>query len=137
MFNKSLLCKTANHFARTMTRREAFKAAWKLIKGNAIGKVAGVTRGDRQAIIANLSHRDNVNIRLERERDNIFDSNAIAIIAEEGGKSYKMGYIPARTALLIAPILDTGISVKTALKAIVGGYFGMNYGLRVSMQIAG
>ena len=136
--NKSIIVRTANYLSRSMTRSQAFKKAWQMIKGKVIEKVAGVTKEQRQTAIEHLTHYDisDIEFTLERERDNRFDPNAIAVIASVKNKgSYKIGYIPSKTAQIIAPILDKGICLKSALKSIVGGVLGLSYGLRIEVRI--
>ena len=139
MINRSILCRTANTLTRSMTRSQAFITAWKMLKGKLVEKVAGVSHEDRQRAIEHLARYapDSITIRLEREPENLFDRNAIAVVATVTGKgSVLMGYVPAHTVAWLAPVMDKGITVKTILRDIVGGMAGYSYGLRVGAMIA-
>lgn len=73
MFNKSLICKTANKLrTQGYTMSQAFRMAWKLIKSKATVKVAGVSKNDRQKAIEHLRRyaADDVKVTLTRESRN-------------------------------------------------------------------
>jgi hypothetical protein len=110
-----------------------------MAKGQDIEKVKGVLFGLRQAALQHLTHYpvDVIRFHLIRESGNRYDENAIAISAEVIGKgSYKMGYLSAATAAIVAPIMDKGISLRAGLKSIVGGFCeGFSYGLRLQVAI--
>lgn len=56
MLNRSIICKVANNLRKSgYTLSQAFKMAWKLAKGKASVKVAGVTKERRQEAIEHLS----------------------------------------------------------------------------------
>ena len=78
--------------------------------------VAGVRHEDRAEIIGSyLDEGDPV--YLEREPDNRFSENAIAINIEEG---FRIGYVPEELARDLAPLLDTGYQVRSRVKKILG-----------------
>ena len=63
--------------------------AWALVKmPQVITKAAGVTYGKRQKALEHLARYapEQISIRLERERNNEFDYNAVAVIATVQGK---------------------------------------------------
>ena len=97
MYNLSIICKTADSLRKSgYTLSQAFKMAWKLAKGTAVTKVAGVSLEQRQKAIEHLRRYspDTVRVSLTREAGNIYDKNAIAVYASvNSGKAYKMGYI--------------------------------------------
>lgn len=138
-YNLSMICKTANAFYKKgYSRSAAFVLAWRLSKQTASVKISGTSYGDRQQTLSALLNVNpsEVSIELHRERNNIVDHNAVAVVAYTSGKAYKLGYIPARAAALIAPIIDAGHSIKAALSRIVGGYLeGMNYGARLTLAM--
>jgi len=107
--NRSTICRTANHLTTTgMSRSDAFKAAWLMAKKGGISKVAGVTQGLRQKLIQRLTayQPEQVTIALRRDKANIFDPNAIAVVATvEGRGSAVIGFIPALAALMLARIM--------------------------------
>lgn len=102
-------------------------------------KVAGVTKERRQEAIEHLSryNPETVSFILNRESDNQYDRNAIAVYASVGsGKAYKMGYISAAVACLLSGIIDNITTVNARLQAITGGiYADMVQGLRLSLSI--
>ncbi len=137
--NRSDICKTANYLVGTgMTRSDAFHVAWQLSKQGGVSTVAGVTYENRQRLIQRLTRYDasKITVTLHRDKQNIFDPNAIAVVASVEGKgSAVIGYIPALAALKVARLMDKGITIKTMLEHIVGGYDGLSYGLRVRLAI--
>ena len=118
-----------------LTLSAAFKKAWALIKGKAIeSKIAGVTKGNRQKAL----HRLQVNVWLERDKANLHDNNAVAVmISVNRSVAYKMGYIPSNLAYVISAIVDKGIRLKTTFKEVRGHYTKyMNYGAVITLQLS-
>lgn len=119
MLNRSIICKVANKLRKGgYTLSQAFRMAWKLAKGKASVKVAGVTKERRQEAIEHLSryNPETVSFILNRESDNQYDRNAIAVYASVGsGKAYKMGYISAAVACLLSSIIDKHYNRKCTL----------------------
>ena len=99
MYNRSVICKVANNLRKKgYTLSAAFRAAWRLAKSKAAVKVAGVSKYNRQRAIDHLRSytAECVQITLQRESRNTYDSNAIAVLVSvNGSRAYKMGYIPA------------------------------------------
>lgn len=121
-------------------RANAMIKAWALVKmPQLLTKVSGVTFGKRQTAIEHLTHYrpELVTISLHREAHSRFDRNAIAVVATVKGKgSYTMGYVPKALSAFIAPLMDSGRRVYSALKAIKGLYRPyMNYGLEIEVVI--
>lgn len=139
MYDLHTICKTANILVHSMSRSQAFQTAWSMAKSRIIEKVSGVRFGRRQAAISHLMMypEDAIRFHLIRESGNQYDKNAVAVAAEIVGLGqYKMGYLPATTAALLAPIMDRGINLRAALKSIVGGAGGgLSYGLRLQVAI--
>ena len=139
MYNKSVICKVANTLrSNGYTLSEAFRAAWRLAKSKAAVKVAGVSKGNRQAAIEHLRRytAESVQVTLKRESGNTYDGNAIAVFASvNGSKAYKMGYIPAAVAALLSGVIDTVTTLKASVQAITGGYYAdMMSGLRLNLS---
>lgn len=139
MLNRSIICKVANRLRKGgYTLSQAFRMAWKLAKGKASVKVAGVTKERRQEAIEHLSryNPEMVSFSLLREKQNSFDLNAIAVYASVGnGKPYKMGYISAAIACLLSGVIDI-TAVNARLQAITGGFYAdMVQGLRLTLSI--
>lgn len=110
-YNMSTICRAANILAQSMSRSQAFKTAWAMAKARLVEKVAGVQFGRRQTALAHLTQypEDAVRLHLIRERDNLYDVNAVAVSAEVLGKGqYKMGYLNRPAAALVAPVMDRG-----------------------------
>ena len=128
-------CRTVNYLAATgMTRSDAFKAAWLMAKKGGISKVTGVTHSSRQQLIGRLTtyQPEEITVSLRRDKANIFDPNAIAVVTTVEGKgSAVIGFIPALAALKLARLMDVGITLKAMLAGIVGGYDGLSYGIRL------
>lgn len=121
-------------------RANAMVKAWVLVKMQSVStKVSGVTYGKRQQAIEHLSHYrpEDIRISLYRDRTNTYDSNAVAVIATVRNKgAYTMGYLPKALAAFIAPLMDTGRTVKSRLAGIRGTdepY--LNYGLGIEVTI--
>ena len=122
------------------SRANAMVKAWILVKMPLVeSRVAGVTFGNRQRAMERLAKysAENITITLVREAGNAHDKNAVAVIAEVGGKgSYTMGYLPKALAAFIALLLDAGKSVGAFFRGIRGmrqPY--MNYGLRIEVRV--
>ena len=137
--NKSTLARTANHLVGTgMDRSAAFKAAWLMAKRGGVTKVVGVTYGSRQRLIERLAtyNPDLVSITLQQNKANIFDPQAVAVVASVKDKgSATIGFIPAMTARTLSRLMDKGTTLKASLDRIVGGYQGLNYGARLRVAI--
>lgn len=139
MLNRSIIGKVANKLRKSgYTLSQAFRMAWKLAKGKASVKVAGVTKERRQEAIEHLRRYspERVSFSLQREKQNSFDRNAIAVYARvKGGKPYKMGYVSAAVACLLSGV-DNITTVNARLQAITGGFYAdMVQGLRLTLSI--
>ena len=133
--DKSKLMKMGNEFYKQgMTRQDALKQAWALLKGSEV-KVSGVTFGRRQEALHRLTwyNASDVSFTLERDLDNPYDRNAIAVVAAVAGKgNYVVGYLTAAVAKALAPIIDKNIHLASRGR-VIGGGAGFNYGLRLSV----
>lgn len=126
--------------AQGYNRANAMIKAWALVKmPQVITKAAGVTYGKRQKALEHLARYapEQISIRLERERDNEFDRNAVAVIATVQGKgSYCMGYLPRALAAFVAPLMDAGKAVQGLFRRVRGLYEPfMNYGLEIEVRV--
>lgn len=95
---KSKVMTIANHLVKQgMSRRAAMVRAWITVKLHTIEtKTTGVTKERRQTLLERLRRYapDEIIIKLNRESNNPFDSNAVQIIAAVKGKgSAVMGYL--------------------------------------------
>ena len=121
------------------TLSAAFRAAWRLAKSKAAVKVAGVSKYNRQTALDHLRNyaAECVQITLQRESRNTYDSNAIAVLVSvNGSRFYKMGYIPAAIASILSGVIDNITEIKASLQAITGGFYAdMMSGLRLNLSI--
>ena len=126
--------------AQGYNRANAMVKAWILVKMPLVNtKVAGVTFGNRQKAIEHIAQyrASDVHISLQRERDNQYDRNAVAVVATVNGKgSYTMGYLPKALAAFIAPLMDAGKAVQALFEGVTGMFAPyMNYGLAIALQV--
>lgn len=135
-YNLSQIVRAANRFHKQgLTLSQAFRAAWKLAKANALSKVAGVTYGQRQTILQRIAaDPHSVKVDLHREHGNHYDANAVSAVISHAGGRAKLGYLPARTAAYIAPLMDAGQKITATLSAVCGGYNGLSYGVRMNLS---
>ena len=138
-YNLSAICRAANRFHKEgYSRSTAFVLAWRLSKQTANTKIAGVRYGDRQDVLAELAGTDSATVRVElrREQGNHIDPAAVAVVFVTESKTIKAGYIPAKAAALIAPLLDCGQSITATLDRIVGGWLeGISYGAQIRLAM--
>lgn len=130
-----------------VSRSEAMRRAWRTVKQRVIHtKTAGVTHGNRQALLYRLTRysTDLISITLRREPENAADKNAVQVIAAVKGKgSAVMGYLNRQLArqrlrlmLAIAPLLDKGKQVLARFEEVTGGAeYYLNYGLNVGISV--
>ncbi len=96
-------------------------------------RVVGVTyaEGAQEVLkgIKESGHID-VDILLERERDNPYDINAIAVYAKRNDVKVRIGYINRELASILSKLMDMDIGIKVRDYQIIGGYKrGMSYGV--------
>ena len=99
----SKVCGIANRIPRDVPRKEAFAAAWSIVRNGGIEiALAGVSFGSRQEAIAKLATYDpkDVIALLVPEPDCKHDPDAIAVkVMVNGGKGiYTLGYVPRADA---------------------------------------
>lgn len=102
-------------------------------------KVVGVTRGDGQRLLGRAARRGGGDFSLHREADNPHDRNAVRVHLD--GRS--IGWLPRGVAAEVAPVMDAagdgagsaGGSVTLARAEFVGGGEGMNWGVRLQLQV--
>jgi len=100
--------------------------------------VAGVTKGGRQQVVGTCVEGEPV--FLNREPDNPYDKDAVAVYVERkgllGGPKYKqVGYIPAEDASDIAYWMDKGYMALGIIRYVVGGEGRESVGLRIAVEI--
>ena len=138
---KSKVMTIANALVKQgISRSAAMLRARRTVKQRVIHtKTAGVTRGNRQALLDRLTRysAEDISITLNREPENTADRNAVQVIAAVRGKGAAvMGYLNRQLAAAIAPLLDKGKQVRAAFEEITGGHeYFLNYGLNVSISV--
>lgn len=107
-------------------------------------KIRGVSQENddersRQEIIRRCVQTDDL-LLLEREQENLYDKNAIAVYAapdddpwDEG--EYKIGYLSAELAAELAPKMDSGWQVTCAVLEKTGGADGESIGVNVALGV--
>ena len=78
-----------------------------------------------------------VSIELHREKENIFDSNAVKVIAAVSGKGKAaLGYLNRTLAAVIAPLMDKGKRILSTFRAVTGGEsLHLTYGLSFELTV--
>lgn len=138
---KRAVCIMANELRKAgLTLSEAFKKAWRRIKQTMTVRAAGTTFENRQERLQFLSQfkAEELSITLEREPGNCYDSNAIGIVAhiKPLNRRTLIGYVPKGLAAELAKVMDNGVSVKAALKGIIGGYaYKEHYGMLLNISL--
>lgn len=138
---RKTVCIIANALHKTgLTLSEAFKTAWHRVKDTTF-RAAGVTVGTRQKSLEKLAQfpLDDLVAGFRREPDNKVDKNAIQILVKvKSLNAYcHVGYIPAVIAGQIAVAMDAGVKFRAIIKGVIGGGFGRNFGLLMSMEVIG
>jgi len=93
-------------------------------------KLAGVTFGGRQEILARLTLDDE--LELCRDSRNAYDSNACAVYATRLNE--QVGFLNRDLAAVLAPALDEGKKYLIEIGSITGGENGKAYGLNVILR---
>ena len=124
---RKAVCVMANQLKKAgYTLSEAFKKAWRRVKLTMTIRAAGTTFENRQERLQFLKQfqPEDLNITLEREPENKFDSNAIQIVVHIKPISRKtvIGYVPRGLAKELAKVMDAGIHAAASLVQIIGGY---------------
>ena len=103
---------------------------------NLTTNIAGVTFDKRQNYL-NYIKKQNTNdiqIYLRREPKNPHDANAIRVFARNKttGKYADLGYITGETAKTLAPVMDSGVFIRTK-NYTVTGFSQKTLGLNVTL----
>jgi hypothetical protein len=70
---------------------------------------------------------------LNREPDNPYDRNAIAVVTSDFDK--KIGYINSDLASSLAPLMDRGAFIDCYVAEITGGGPGQSYGVNIKLTV--
>lgn len=122
------------------TRVDAMVTAWKIIRYKSLRtKINGTSFDNRQNVLQLLCKYNpaDIAVKLVRDRNNAFDSNAIAVTTAVKGKvSAVIGYLPKAVASVVAALMDKGINVNADTFSVVGGTDEfVNYGARINIKI--
>ena len=73
---------------------------------------------------------------LEREPDNKFDPNAIKVklLVKKGTVALNLGYVPAKYAVDLAPMIDTGQKFDVKFQAKIVDDTGITHGLIIKID---
>ena len=138
---KSKVMTIANHLVKQgLSRSAAMVQAWITVKlRRIVTKAAGVTHGNRQMLLHRLAayNPEQVSIELHREKENIFDSNAVKVIAAVSGKGKAaLGYLNRTLAAVIVPLMDKGKRIVSTFRAVTGGEsLHLTYGLSFELSV--
>lgn len=124
---RKAVCIMANELKKAgYSLSQAFKKAWKRVKLSMTIRAAGTTFENRQERIQFVQQfkPEDLSVTLEREPNNIYDTNAIKIVIHilSIAKKAIIGYIPKGLAGDLAKVIDAGIQIKASLIQIIGGY---------------
>jgi hypothetical protein len=105
-------------------------------------KVVGVSRPNddghsRQSIIRDFVEPDDY-LNLEREEDNVYNENAIAVHVspiESIDYDDKIGYIRDELANELAPLMDSGHRILCQVLDVTGGEEGKSLGVNIELTI--
>jgi hypothetical protein len=114
---RSKVCRIANRIDRSISRKEAFSTAWRIVKNGGLEiKVAGVSFYNRQEALRRLATYEPKNIHafLVPEYEHQHDANAIAVqVMVQGGKGvYRIGYVPKEETAIVKAFLGTVPELK-------------------------
>ena len=97
-------------------------------------KIAGAKHGDR---LKNYKYAHlGTWFVLEREPENKFDPNAIAVYVpvKSGTHKLMLGYVPAEIAANLAPLLDEGCKFDVRFQYKIVSDDGITYGMGISIN---
>ena len=92
-------------------------------------KIVGVSFEGRQDEIRSLEPGEE--LLVERQPDNEFDSQAIALIRESGAQ---LGYLRRQIAAELAPLMDAGTLYTARVEQVTGGEDGRSLGVNIRVE---
>lgn len=97
-------------------------------------KIAGMKHANRIAHVK-YAHWQSKFI-LQREPDNRFDKNAIRILlpVKKGSVKLMLGYVPAKHAKELAPMIDDGMKLEAKFRAKIVDDTGITHGLIITID---
>lgn len=103
---------------------QAFRTAWKRVKESMTCRVSGVTYENRQQLLKFIASQkeDDLTVYLRRDRANVHDRYAVAVVVGIKGVGYAhIGYLAKGLAQSMAAVIDKGMEFRADVK-IIGGY---------------
>ena len=103
---------------------QAFKTAWRRVKGSMKCRVSGVTYKNRQQLLQYIAGRkkEDLTVYLRRDRANTHDRYAVAVVVGIKDVGYAhIGYLPKGISGSVAAVIDKGMDLKADVK-VIGGY---------------
>ena len=94
-----------------------------------VTKAVGVTFEGRQDVVSQLQAGDE--LLLERDYENDYDPNAVAILRENGDQ---LGYIRRQIAAHIAPLMDEGVGYSARVLDVTGGEDDRSFGVNIQVD---
>jgi len=88
-----------------------------------------VTFEGRQEVVARLT--PGVPLRIERQPDNEYDTNACAVFEPLGDQ---VGFLNRKLAAALAPLIDAGVEYDAEVAGITGGGDGESLGVNVRVM---
>ncbi len=117
---------------------QAFRTAWRWVKGSVTCRVSGVTYDNRQQLLQFIAGRkpEELKTYLRRDRANTFDRYAVAVVVGIQGEGYAhIGYLPKGLSQSLSGVIDKGIALQ-ADTAVIGGYsYKETFGALVNITI--
>ena len=137
--DKGSVCRIANKISQSVSRKEAFKTAWQIVKAGGLElAVKGVSFGNRQEALKRLARYNPAQIKavLVPEPENQIDPSAIAVmVGVQNGKGlFKLGYVP-RNLYRIASVLGNQLPAARVVSGAWGWYGKTTYGARVALSV--
>lgn len=104
---------------------QAFRTAWRRVKGGMRIRVSCVTQGKRQELLQFIAGRkpEDLTVYLQRDRANLYDKYAVAVVIGIKDIGYAhIGYLPRNLSQGMAAVIEAGVQVRAELLQVIGGY---------------
>lgn len=117
----------------------AFRTAWRRVKGGMKVRVSGVTQGKRQELLQFIAGRkpEDLTVYLQRDKANLYDRCAVAVVVGIRNVGYAhIGYLPRAMSQGMAAVIEAGVQVRAELLQVIGGYsYKETLGALVSIEV--
>jgi len=91
---------------------QAFRTAWRRVKGGMKIRVSGVAQGNRQELLQFIAGRkpEDLSVYLRRDRANLYDKYAVAVVIGILNVGYAhIGYLPKALSQGMAAVIEAGV----------------------------